>query len=92
MPIPAIRVAPYGIIGGGAQYGNQPRMMIPGRKAGSGNFFNLAGQGFGQLGGGMEFRLMNRAGVFADLRWLYSRVDGLPSNQMQFRYGIRMSF
>lgn len=91
-PIPQWSVAPYGIIGGGAQYGNVPNERIVSKYSGNETRFTLAGQGFGQLGGGVDLRVFKTTGAFADLRWLYSSVPGLPYSQMQFRYGIRMIF
>lgn len=92
LPIPSMGLAPYTVAGGGAQYGNSPRIEIPGRPPKSGNTFSLAGQGFLQLGGGLEVRLWPRLGIFSDLRWLHSGVGGLPRDQMQLRYGLRTAF
>ncbi len=91
-PIEHLRLAPYGIIGGGAQYGQYPREKIYAKKTGEPTLFALSGQGFVQLGGGVEWRVAQKFGTFADLRWMYSGVGGLPNNQMQFRYGIRVAF
>lgn len=91
-PINKLRVAPYGIVGGGAQYGSYPRETIYPRGSGGSTMLSLAGQGFGQLGGGVEWRVARKVGIFSDLRWMYSGVSGLPNNQMQFRYGLRIAF
>lgn len=92
LPMPSLRLAPYALAGGGAQYGSNPRTYVVGRPPKSGNMFSLSGQGFVQVGGGLEVRLWSSLGVFSDLRWLISGVDGLPNNQMQFRYGLRAAF
>jgi hypothetical protein len=92
LPIEKMRLAPYAIIGGGAQYGSYPKKEIVASKSSPSTVFTLAGQGFGQIGGGVEWRVIHRFGVFSDLRWMYSGVGGLPSNQLQFRYGVRMAF
>lgn len=91
-PLPPLSVAPYALVGGGAQYGSSPRVFVRGRPPNEGNSFTLAGQGFFQLGAGAEVRLLPSLGVFSDLRWLLSGVRGLPSDQMQLRYGLRAAF
>jgi hypothetical protein len=92
LPISSVGLAPYAVAGGGAQYGNSPRIEVPGRPPKSGNTFSLAGQGFFQVGGGLEVRLWPRLGIFSDLRWFHSGVGGLPRDQMQLRYGLRTAF
>jgi opacity protein-like surface antigen len=52
----------------------------------------MAGQGFGHVGGGLEYRVTENIGVFSDLRYLFSNVSGLANNQMQWRYGLRVAF
>jgi hypothetical protein len=86
-PIERWSLAPYMLAGGGGQYGNKPEVQIP-----HGGSYKMRGLGFGQIGGGMEYRLASRIGLYSDLRWLFSEIDGLPNNQMQWRYGIRVTF
>lgn len=86
-PICSWNLAPYLLIGGGAQYGNVPNINLPG-----GARYRMAGQGFGHVGGGLEYRVTENIGLFSDLRYLFSGVDGLANNQMQWRYGLRFAF
>lgn len=90
-PIDAWRIAPYAMLGGGAMYGNTPDATI---NAGGGRRANyrLSGQGFGHVGGGLDFRFSRNVGVFSDLRYLFSGVSGLPDNQMLWRFGVRLAF
>jgi hypothetical protein len=90
-PIEAWRLAPYAMLGGGAMYGNTPNATI---KLGRGRTTNykLSGQGFGHVGGGLDYRLTKNAGVFSDLRYVFSGVDGLPDSQMLWRFGVRFAF
>jgi hypothetical protein len=92
LPLEKISLAPYGIVGGGAQYGTIPKKEISANKNSDSTMFTLTGQGFLQVGGGLEWRVLRGVGVFSDLRWMYSGVSGLPENQMQFRYGLRFAF
>jgi len=92
LPLEKTRLAPYGIVGGGAQYGTVPTKEISVKKSSSSTVFTLTGQGFFQLGGGVEWRVLRNIGAFSDVRWMYSTVSGLPENQMQFRYGVRLAF
>ena len=103
-PICQWNLAPYLLVGGGAQYGNVPNIdysqvandlaasagapLNPGVKT----RYRMAGQGFGHVGGGLEYRVTQNIGVFSDLRYLFSGVNGLPNNQMQWRYGVRVAF
>jgi opacity protein-like surface antigen len=78
-PICEWNLAPYVMIGGGANYGNVPNRS--------------AGQGFGHVGGGLEYRLTQNVGLFSDVRYLYSGVRGVTGfNQMMWRYGLRFAF
>ena len=86
-PICQWNLAPYLLIGGGAQYGSVPNLTVPG-----GRKYRMAGQGFGHVGGGLEYRVTETIGLFSDLRYLFSGVDGLANNQMQWRYGLRFAF
>jgi hypothetical protein len=92
-PICQWNLAPYLLLGGGAQYGNVPNIDagapygFPNRAR-----YRMAGQGFGHVGGGLEYRVTENIGVFSDLRYLFSGVDGLANNQMQWRYGLRFAF
>jgi hypothetical protein len=88
-PLEKLKLSPYAFVGGGAQYGIHPTVE-PGTPVGSP--YKMRGLGFGQLGGGLEYRIAQGFGIFSDLRWLFSGVDGLPNNQMQWRYGIRLAF
>jgi len=111
-PICQWNLAPYVMIGGGAQYGNVPNIDYGGgisraiaagaAEATAAGFptqaqavrsnYRMAGQGFGSVGGGLEYRLTQNIGMFSDLRYLFSGVDGLANNQMQWRYGLRFAF
>jgi len=31
-------------------------------------------------------------GIFSDLRYLFSRVEGLPEDQLLWRFGVRFAF
>ena len=68
-------------------YGNTPN-------AGSGRqaTYRLSGQGFAHVGGGLDYRLTKNAGVFSDLRYVFSSVSGLPDSQMLWRFGVRFAF
>jgi opacity protein-like surface antigen len=89
-PICSWNLAPYMLVGGGAQYGNVPDWTDT---EGPRSFhYSMAGQGFGHVGGGLEWRPTHNIGVFSDLRYLYSGVNGLANNQMQWRYGLRFAF
>ncbi len=103
-PICNWNIAPYLLIGGGAQYGNVPNIdygqAVNGIAAAAGaplnpgvnSRYRMAGQGFGHVGGGLEYRVTENIGVFSDLRYLFSNVSGLANNQMQWRYGLRVAF
>ena len=86
-PICQWNLAPYLLVGGGAQYGNVPNINL-----GNGVRYRMAGQGFGHVGGGLEYRVTETIGVFSDARYLFSGVDGLANNQLQWRYGLRFAF
>jgi hypothetical protein len=87
-PICSWNLAPYLMIGGGANYGN-----VPNRPAfGVGGQSRLAGQGFGHVGGGLEYRITETIGLFSDARYLFSGVSDLPNNQLMWRYGVRFAF
>ena len=87
-PITPWNLSPYLSIGGGAQYGNVPNIKY----AGISPRYRMSGQGFGSIGGGLEYRLTPNIGIFTDLRYLFSAIDGLANNQMQWRYGLRFAF
>ena len=76
-PICSINLAPYIMVGGGAIYGNVPK---------------LGGQGIGHVGGGLEYRFTKNIGLFSDARYLYSGAAGLPGSQLMWRYGLRFAF
>jgi hypothetical protein len=84
-PICSWNLAPYLMIGGGANYGN-----VGGGYVNSPN--RIAGQGFGHVGGGLEYRVTETIGLFSDARYLFSGVNGLPNNQLMWRYGLRFAF
>ena len=52
----------------------------------------LAGQGFGHVGGGLEYRITQNIGLFSDARYLYSGVTGLQNSNLMWRYGLRFAF
>ena len=91
-PICQWNLAPYLLIGGGAQYGNVPNIQVGTLPNGQAVRYRMAGQGFGHVGGGLEYRVTENIGLFSDLRYLFSGVDGLANNQMQWRYGLRFAF
>jgi len=70
-PIESLHLAPYGIVGGGATWGNNQ------------------GQGNGNVGGGVEYRINRGLGLFGDYRWLYGS-NHLSENL--FRAGVRFVF
>lgn len=89
-PICSWNLAPYMLVGGGAQYGNVPTLSD---SDGTQTIrYRMAGQGFGHVGGGLEYRFSENIGVFSDARYLFSGVNGLPNNQLQWRYGLRFAF
>ncbi len=78
-PICNWNLAPYLMVGGGANYGNVPN--------------RASGQGFGHVGGGLEYRVTENIGLFSDARYLYSGVRGVTGfNQLLWRYGVRFAF
>ena len=87
-PICSWNLAPYLMVGGGANYGNVGGGYVP--QGGRPN--RLAGQGFGHVGGGLEYRVTETIGLFSDARYLFSGVNGLPNNQLMWRYGLRFAF
>jgi hypothetical protein len=88
-PICSMNLAPYLMVGGGANYGNVGGgyVGLPGSRPNK-----LAGQGFGHVGGGLEYRVTETIGLFSDARYLFSGVSGLPNNQLLWRYGLRFAF
>jgi hypothetical protein len=88
-PICSMNLAPYLMVGGGANYGNVGGGYVgtPGSRPN-----RLAGQGFGHVGGGLEYRVTENIGLFSDARYLFSGVSGLPNNQLMWRYGLRFAF
>jgi hypothetical protein len=98
-PICQWNLAPYIMVGGGANYGNVPTLQVTpatpaigGRPASPGSRYRMAGQGFGHVGGGLEYRVTENIGVFSDARYMFSGVDGLANNQLMWRYGLRFAF
>ena len=85
-PICNWNLAPYLMVGGGANYGNVPTINTP---IGT---YRPAGQGFGHVGGGLEYRFTETIGVFSDARYIYSGVAGLANNNLMWRYGLRFAF
>ena len=91
-PICSWNLAPYLILGGGANYGNVGGGYV---NYPNGSANRLAGQGFGHVGGGLEYRVTETIGLFSDARYLYSGVDGLHGHgdsQLMWRYGLRFAF
>jgi hypothetical protein len=88
-PICQWNLAPYVMIGGGADYGRVGGGYVnsPGSRPNK-----LAGKGFGHVGGGLEYRVTQNIGLFTDARYAYSRVGGLPANELLWRYGVRFAF
>ncbi|MFZ4483951.1 MAG: outer membrane beta-barrel protein [Chthoniobacterales bacterium] len=94
-PICSWNLAPYIMIGGGANYGNTPKadfdgqaLGIPPNRRGTYN----SGQGFGHVGGGVEYRFTKNIGIFSDARYIYSGVAGLANDNLMWRYGLRFAF
>lgn len=48
------------------------------------------GHGFGNVGGGLEYRLTNNIGLFSDARWVYSSEE--PKSAVLGRAGLRFAF
>jgi Outer membrane protein beta-barrel domain len=71
LPIESLHLAPYGMVGGGAFWGNNK------------------GQGNGNVGGGLEYRITHSVGLFGDYRYLYGN-NNLSENL--FRAGVRFVF
>lgn len=71
LPIESLHLAPYGMVGGGATWGNN------------------RGQGNGNVGGGLEYRINRSVGLFGDYRWLYG---GNNLSENLFRAGVRFVF
>lgn len=90
-PIETWRIAPYAMLGGGAMYGNTPNNTVNAGRGRQANY-RLSGQGFGHVGGGLEWRLIRNLGVFSDARYLFSGVEGLPDDQLLWRFGVRLAF
>jgi hypothetical protein len=90
-PLEHLNLCPFLLVGGGGQYSREPRISLS-RYTGENTVYKLAGQGFGQVGGGLEYRFWKTTSVFSDLRYLFSGVQGLPRSQMQWRWGIRQVF
>ena len=90
-PLDGLRLAPYAMAGGGAFYGNVPNGTIKLPRGRTANY-RLSGQGLGHVGGGLECRLTRNMGIFSDLRYLFSRVEGLPEDQLLWRFGVRFAF
>jgi hypothetical protein len=88
-PICSWNLAPYIMLGGGANYGNVGGGYV---NAPASRPNRLAGQGFGHVGGGLEYRFTENIGVFSDARYLFSGVTGLNNNQLLWRYGLRFAF
>jgi hypothetical protein len=81
------------MVGGGANYGNVPDLqVVPATAATPGRKYRMAGQGFGHVGGGLEYRITQNIGLFSDARYLFSNVDGLANSQLMWRYGLRFAF
>jgi hypothetical protein len=49
-----------------------------------------SGHGFGDIGGGLEYRVTSNIGLFTDARWLYSSED--PRSSVLGRAGVRFAF
>ena len=56
---------------------------------GGGYEFDTVHQGFGQVGGGLEFRFMEHAGVFIDARYV---IADKTDNYGVGRAGLRINF
>ena len=89
-PLDPWRTVPCAMAGGGAMYGSMPD--VRGKVGGYQARHPLSGQGFGHVGGGVEYRITSAAGAFKDARYLFSGVDGLPDAQMLCRFGVRGAF
>jgi hypothetical protein len=90
-PVCQWNLAPYLMVGGGANYGLRPNATVT-VQSGARQRYRMAGQGFGHVGGGLEYRITENIGLFSDARYLFSGVDGLPDAQLMWRYGLRLAF
>jgi len=64
-----------------------PYALIGGGAAYGGN---RTGHGFGNVGGGLEYRLTDNIGLFSDARWVFSSED--PKSAILGRAGLRFAF
>jgi len=48
------------------------------------------GHGFGDVGGGLEYRVTDNVGLFSDARWVYSSEE--PKSGLLGRAGLRFAF
>lgn len=62
--------------------------LAPYAMVGGGASWDGFGKGYGNVGGGLEYRLTNNIGLFGDSRYFYGGVG----NVMNFRGGIRIAF
>jgi len=66
--------------------------LAPYAMVGGGASWDTATQGNGNVGGGLDYRLSDHVGLFADCRWLYGNsASGVLSSAMP-RVGVRFIF
>jgi len=72
-PICSWNLAPYVMVGGGAAWSSAWDGTV----------------GYGNVGGGLEYRLTDHIGLFGDSRWFYGNQSTSAAN---FRAGLRYAF
>jgi hypothetical protein len=65
--------------------------LAPYALAGGGAAYGTGkGHGFGNVGGGLEYRVTENIGLFSDARWVYSAEE--PKSAVLGRAGLRFAF
>ena len=65
--------------------------LAPYALAGGGAAYGTGkGHGFGNVGGGLEYRVTDNIGLFSDARWVYSAEE--PKSAVLGRAGLRFAF
>ncbi len=72
-PICSWNLAPYAMVGGGAAWSSAIDGTV----------------GYGNVGGGLEYRFTDHVGIFGDSRWFYGNQSTSAAN---FRAGLRLAF
>ncbi|HLB34739.1 MAG TPA: hypothetical protein VJK54_10975 [Chthoniobacterales bacterium] len=66
--------------------------LAPYAMVGGGASWGPASQGNGNVGGGLEYRLMKNVGFFTDCRWLYGNNGTMSLSMAMPRIGMRLGF